>query len=255
MGLMTVIPSLGDNFVYLYECGDGQTLAVDPGETSGVLRALEASGVRLAMILCTHHHWDHVGGVAELKRRTGCSVVAGDSRRIKGIDTVVQDADIVKVGDVQIEVIATPGHTLMSLCYYVRRGNDGKAVLWTGDTMFACGCGRIFESDQRTMYESLEKLASLRDDTLVYPWHDYTLENCEFAYAIEPENDAVKRRLDDVRRCVQQGSVTVGSTMGLERLTNPFLRADEAPLAAAVDMVGAAAVDVFAELRRRKDAF
>ena len=255
MSRMVIIPSLGDNFVYLYDCGHGQAVAVDPGETAGVMRALDENGLALAIVLCSHHHWDHTGGVAELKRAAGCSVVGGDSRRIKGIDKVVHDNDVVKVGDVEIEVISTPGHTRTSVCYYVREGAGDKGILWTGDTMFAGGCGRILECGARTMYESLQKLASLGDDTLVYPGHDYTLENCEFASGIEPENLAVAERVRDIRQRVQARQLTIPSAIAQERLTNPFLRADEAELAAALDMAGSGAVEVFAELRRRKDVF
>jgi len=121
--------------------------------------------------------------------------------------------------------------------------------------MFAGGCGRIFECDRRTMYESLQKLASLSDDTLVYPGHDYTLEDYEFAFGVEPENLAVGERLRDIKQRVKARQLTIPSTIAQERLTNPFLRADEAVLAAALNMPGSGAVEVFAELRRRKDVF
>ena len=197
--------------------------------------------LKLTHILITHHHWDHTGGVSELKAATGCAVVGGDGRRIAGIDKVVGDGDIVTLGEKRIRVISTPGHTLTSVCYYMEgNGNEG-GVVWTGDTMFAGGCGRKFEGDAGLMRESLLKIAGLPEDTLVYCGHDYTIENYEFALTIEPNNEAFKQRLEEVKRSVRAGGLTVPSTIAQEKKTNLFLQADS--------------VEAFAELRRRKDIF
>ena len=156
----------------------------------------------------------------------------------------------------KIQVLATPGHTRTSVCYYMQPSNENpNGLLWTGDTLFVGGCGRIFECDPQTMWASLLKLASLPDDTLVYCGHDYTLENYEFALSIEPDNEIVKRRLNDFRQMLRRGEQTVPSSILQEKETNPFLRADTPGLKAALSMTNAQAVEVFAELRRRKDVF
>jgi len=204
------------------------------------------------MILITHHHWDHTGGVAELKQKTGCRVVGGDKRRIRGLDQLVAGGEILPVGDAEVHVIATPGHTSTSVCYYVPpSGTNVSGVLWTGDTLFVGGCGRLFEGNARSMWKSLQKLASLPDDTLVYCGHDYTLENYEFALGIEPDNQAIRQRLNDIR----QSGQTVPSTILQERTTNVFLRAGTPELKAALNMPEAKDFEVFAELRQRKDIF
>jgi len=244
------IPAFGDNLIYLYRYNQSDCLAVDPGES--VLKALKEQDLSLKMILLTHHHWDHTGGVAELKKKTGCKVVGGDKRRIRGIDQLVEDGDILPVGDAEIRVIATAGHTSTSVCYYlVPSPANASGILWTGDTLFVGGCGRLFEGNAKPMWESLQKLASLPDDALVYCGHDYTLENYEFALSIQPDNQAIRQRLNDIR----QGGQTVPSTMLQERTTNVFLLAGTPEVKAALGMEQAKDFRVFTELRRRKDIF
>jgi len=256
MNSVITIPALGDNFIYLCRYNQNDSLAVDPSDASLVLRTLQEHGLNLRTILITHHHWDHVAGTADLKKKTGCKVIGADKRRIPGIDTVVEDGQILTFGGRKVRVIATPGHTHTSVCYYMEpsAGNE-NGILWTGDTLFVGGCGRLLECDAHTMWNSLQKLASLPEDTLVYCGHDYTLENYEFAFGIEPGNQQVKERLDQVRRLQQQGKLTVPSNILQERTTNCFLRAGVPELKAALGMPPAQAVDVFAELRRRKDVF
>ncbi|MHC4204705.1 MAG: hydroxyacylglutathione hydrolase, partial [Planctomycetota bacterium] len=189
MNSVITIPALGDNFIYLYRYNQSDALAVDPCDSSLVLRALKEHGLNLKAILITHHHWDHVGGTNELKRKTGCEVIGADKRRIPGIDLVVTDEQVLSVSERKIRVIATPGHTSTSVCYYMEpSAGSENGILWTGDTLFVGGCGRLLEQDAQSMWDSLQKLASLPDDTLVYCGHDYTLENYEFASGIEPGN-------------------------------------------------------------------
>jgi hydroxyacylglutathione hydrolase len=246
------IPAFGDNLIYLYPYVGGDCLAVDPGGGAPVLRALEQHNLTLKTILITHHHGDHTGGIGDLKRKTGCRVIGADDRRIRGIDKLVADGQSVHVGDAEIQVIATPGHTSTSVCYYMPPSQSGTSgILWTGDTMFVGGCGRLFESDAQTMWNSLQRLASLPDDTLVYCGHDYTVENYEFALSIEPDNTAAEQRL----REIQQTGRTVPSTMLQERTTSIFLRAGTTEVKAALDMPQAKDYEVFAELRQRKDIF
>ena len=249
---MITVRALGDNLIYLYRYNQSDCLAVDPGECRSVLKILKEQNLSLKMILVTHHHWDHTGGVAELKKKTGCRVIGGDKRRIRGIDEVVEEGDVLPAGDAEVRVIATPGHTSTSVCYCVPPSpTDAAGILWTGDTLFVGGCGRLFEGSARAMFESLQKLASLPDDTLVYCGHDYTLENYEFALSIEPDNQAVRQLLKDMN----QSGQTVPSTMLQERTTNVFLRAGAPEVKAALGMEQAKDFEVFAELRRRKDIF
>jgi hydroxyacylglutathione hydrolase len=256
MDSVITIPALGDNFIYLYRYNKSDALAVDPSDGSLVLRAMKEHGLNLKTILITHHHWDHVAGTVELRQKTGCKVIGADRRRIPGIDSVAEDGQILPVGDRKVRVIATPGHTSTSVCYYIEpsTGNE-NGILWTGDTLFVGGCGRLLECNAESMAESLQRLASLPDDTLVYCGHDYTLENYEFAFGIEPGNQGVKERLDQVRQAQRQGKLTVPSSILLERTTNCFLRSGTPELKAALGMPQAQAVEVFAELRRRKDIF
>jgi hydroxyacylglutathione hydrolase len=231
-----------DNFFYLYQYDGQNAVAVDPCEITPVLEHLRKLGLQLGMILVTHHHWDHIGAVAELKKRTGCAVVGGDAARIPGVDRVVADGDIVTAGDAEIQAIATPGHTRTSICYYMRPSGERKeGIIWTGDTMFVMGCGRIGEGDAGTLHGSLMKLAALPDDTLVYCGHDYTLENCQFALTIEPDSQPLKERLKELQQLHKTGKPTVPSTIAREKETNPFLRTSS--------------VEEFADLRRRKDVF
>jgi hydroxyacylglutathione hydrolase len=266
MDSVITIPALGDNFIYLYRYNRSSALVVDPGDASLVLETLKEHGLDLTTVLATHHHWDHTAGIIELKEKTGCKVIGPDKQRIPGIDCVIEDGEILAIGNTKIQVIATPGHTRTAVCYYVQPSNDNKnGILWTGDTLFVGGCGRLLECDARSMWDSLLKLASLPDDMLIYCGHDYTVENYQFALSIEPDNQSVQQCLSEyhpvldgrgeVRQAQRAGRQIVPSTMSRERTTNPFLRADTPELKTALDMPQAQAVEVFAELRRRKDGF
>ena len=255
MASLVTIPAFGDNYIYLYRYDKNNALAVDPCDSSAVLNSLNEQNLNLTTILITHHHWDHTGGVSDLKKKTGCEVIGADKRRIPGIDRVVDDKHVLEIGNIEIHVIATPGHTNTSVCYYIPASNDKDKILWTGDTLFVGGCGRIMECNAQTMFDSLLTLASLADDTLVYCGHDYTLENYEFALTIEPDNKAVKQRLHKIKQTIRAGGFTVPSTILQEKTTNIFLRSDTNEIKTALEMPDARAVDVFAELRRRKDVF
>lgn len=254
MGSVITIRALGDNFAYVYALDKRSAIAVDPSDSSRVMTALKERGLAPAAILVTHHHFDHTAGTSELRRKYGCEIIGGDGDRIGGIDRVVSDGDVLRFGEVKIKVIGTPGHTRTSVCYY-RRASEGEGgVVWTGDTLFVGGCGRILECGPGTMWESLMRLAALPDDTAVCGGHDYMEENFEFVLGIEPSNEAVARRLEQVRAAQRRGKV-MESTIGQEKQTNIFLRADTAEVKAALGMQGASAVEVFAEMRRRKDYF
>jgi hydroxyacylglutathione hydrolase len=256
MDTVITIPALGDNLIYVVRYKGNDAFVVDPGEATPILGTVKDHSLNLTTILLTHHHWDHTAGAGELKRKTGCEVFAGYTNGSRHVDKVVGDGQTLKIGNARIQVLATPGHTRTSVCYYREPSTHMPGgMLWTGDTLFVGGCGRLLECDPQTMWESLQKLASLPDDTLVYCGHDYTVENYEFALSIEPDNKAVRQRLDEVKYVIRQGEQTVPSSISQEKAMNPFLRADTPELKAALGMANAPGVEVFAELRRRKDVF
>ncbi|MFQ6034257.1 MAG: hydroxyacylglutathione hydrolase [Sedimentisphaerales bacterium] len=256
MDPLITIEALGDNFIYLYQYSSSSALVVDPSDSSSVLQIIEKRKLNLSMILVTHHHWDHTAGVAKLKSKTGCRIVGGDKQRILGIDIVADDGQILTVGDAKMQVITTPGHTRTSVCYYMEPSSDnGRGILWTGDTLFVGGCGRLLECSPQVMWNSLQKLVSLPEATRLYCGHDYAMENYEFALSIEPDNQVIKKCLQQVKQTQKAGKGTVPSTILQEKITNPFLRADTPEIKNALNMPQASTVEVFGQLRRRKDAF
>ena len=249
------IPALGDNYIYLCRYDQNNAFVVDPGDAVAVFNALEKHSLNLTHALTTHHHFDHVGGVKELKRKTGCEIFGLDKNKISLIDCRVQDRGVIAICGIHILVIATPGHTQGSVCYYVQPSKNQDGVLFTGDTLFIGGCGRPIECDASTMWDSLQKIAALPDDTLVYPGHNYTEENYEFALTIEPNNTLVKKALQTIRDWQNIGKSSVPSNIGHERATNIFLRADGPEIKSALKMSNSTDSEVFAELRRRKNLF
>lgn len=249
-----ILPARADNYIYLLVIAPGQALVVDPCDESLVCAALERAGLELSIILATHHHSDHVAGIAGLKQKTGCTVYAPETRRIAGVDQVVAHGDEFVCGDCTVTVLATPGHTQTSVCYVVNRAGD-EPMLFSGDTLFVGGCGRLFECDGATLWESLQKLRALPDPTRVYCGHEYTLENLAFGESVDPGDASVQERIARVRRRVQSQGVSVPSTLEWEKQANIFLRAPEAAVRKALGLEHAAPAEVFSELRRRKDRF
>lgn len=248
------IPVLSDNYVYLIHDPDsGATAAVDPAEAAPVLAALAERGWTLTHILNTHHHNDHTGGNLALKEATGCTIVGSraDSARLPGLDVGVGDGDTVTVGALTAQVLAVSGHTVGHVAYWFPQG----AALFCGDTLFALGCGRMFEGDAPTFWASLSKLRALPDDTRVFCAHEYTLSNWRFAASVDPDNAALAARGEAIRALREQGKPAVPSLLGEEKATNPFLRADDPGMAALVGLAGHPAAEVFGEIRRRKDVF
>ncbi len=239
---------LRDNYIYLlHEPKTGETAVVDPAVAGPVLERLRERGWRLTHILNTHHHNDHTGGNLELKAVTGARVVgaANDAARIPGIDVQVGEGDAVSLGKASARVFDTPGHTIGHIAYWF----EADSALFCGDTLFSLGCGRLFEGSADQMWASLSKLRALPGGTKVYCAHEYTASNARFALAIEPGNARLKARAAALR------VPTVPSLLDDERAANPFLRADQPGVAAALGMAGAEPAAVFAELRRRKDVF
>lgn len=246
-------PCLDDNFgVLVHDSDSGTTIAIDVPDAAAYERALEETGWKLTHILITHHHWDHVQGLGELKTSSDATVVGPARSRMKipAIDRTVEDGDAVHCGPYRVEAISTPGHTLDQISWYLPE----IGMAHTGDTLFSLGCGRVFEGDMEMMWSSLAKLLrKLPDDTTIYCGHEYTAANAKFALTIEPDNADLKERAEEVEALRADGKPTLPTVMGREKATNPFLRAGEASVAAALGMEGKSAADVFAEIRTRKD--
>lgn len=248
------VPILGDNYAYLLHEPQWETAAVvDPGEAGPLLAAAETRGWRIDKVLLTHHHADHIAGAAGIREATGAAVVAplADLGRIENVDIAVADGETVALGGTHAVVFETPGHTSGHVAYWFM----GDDALFSGDTLFSLGCGRLFEGTAAQMWESLSRLRALPDDTRVFCGHEYTAANARFAKAIDPENPALAARAEEVARLVETRQPTVPSLLSEEKLCNPFLRADDPALAAALGLAGESAAAVFAEIRRRKDVF
>jgi hydroxyacylglutathione hydrolase len=245
------IPILQDNYVWLGVVGD-QAFVVDPGEAAPVQAALQARHLQLAAILITHHHGDHVGGVDTLFAAHGCPVFGPLSVR-QTTEPVCDGERITLPGvGVSFDVIAVPGHTLDHLAY------AGPGILFCGDTLFACGCGRLFEGSAVQMQASLARLMELPVETFVYCTHEYTLANQRFALAVDPGNDALRRRADADAARRALGQPTVPFTLAGERACNPFLRWHDPAIAAVARQRGAhddSPAEVFGAIRRYKDVF
>lgn len=245
------VPCLKDNFAYLVIDHDGRCAVVDPGEAAPVEAALARESAQLAAIWATHHHPDHVGGVPELvAKRAGVEVVVGarDAARTPRVTRTLEDGDEVALGTLRARCIHNPGHTLGAISYLV------EGCVFTGDTLFGGGCGRVFEGDAAMMHASLMRLAALPPDTRVYFGHEYTASNLRFAAAVEPDNPRVA---DRAKALATPAKPSTPSTIADERATNPFLRCTEPAVVAAAGSRGAAGdpVSVFATVRAWKDGF
>jgi hydroxyacylglutathione hydrolase len=249
-------PALRDNYAWLVHADGpdgGVTAVIDTPEVAAIEKALADTGWRLTHILNTHHHHDHAGGNLVLKEKYGCTIIGprAEAARIPGLDIAVGEGETVALGDHVARVIDVPGHTSGHIAYWF--ANDG--VAFVGDTLFAMGCGRLFEGTPQQMWHSLSKLMALPDDTVIYCAHEYTEANGRFALTVEPGNAALRARMDEVKRLREKGQPTVPTTLGLEKETNPFLRPASANLQKTLGLEGAPLVEVFAETRRRKDSF
>ncbi|MEQ8745976.1 hydroxyacylglutathione hydrolase [Pyruvatibacter sp.] len=247
-------PCLNDNYGFLLHAPEtGETAAIDTPEVAPILRELEDKGWTLTHILNTHHHFDHAGGNQELKTRTGCTIIGpkDEADKIPGIDRAVGDGDEVLFGGQSARVIGVPGHTAGHIAYHFGSQN----LAFVGDTLFALGCGRLFEGTPAQMWTSLQKLIALPDETVVYCAHEYTQANARFALSVEPDNDALHERARQIDEKRRKGQPTVPTTIGLEKSTNPFLRPSSGDLQRTIGLEGADLVDVFAKTRALKDNF
>jgi hydroxyacylglutathione hydrolase len=243
-------PCLEDNYGFIVrDQASGKTACVDTPDAKAVLAELDRQGWRLDLILNTHWHPDHAGGNAEIQAATGAtSVGPAEVTRLTPVDRVVAGGDRVELGETVFEVIETGGHTLGHIAYY----DAADRVAFVGDTLFALGCGRLFEGDPPQMWASLQRLAALPDDTKVYCAHEYTASNARFALSVD-DDPALAERARQVFAARERGEPTVPTTIGLEKATNPFLRAPK--LAARVGAAGRPPAEAFGAVRAAKDNF
>ncbi|WP_417788665.1 hydroxyacylglutathione hydrolase [Terasakiella pusilla] len=248
------VPVLSDNYVYLIFDPDTNCCAcVDPAVSAPIKTRLDELGWRLTHIFNTHHHNDHIGGNLQLKQAYECEIVGAqiDAARIAGIDTRVRDGQTFSFGCKTCRVFEVPGHTSGHIAFWF----EEDQALFCGDTLFSLGCGRLFEGTPAQMWDSLKKFKQLPDETRVYCAHEYTQANADFAITVDPENADLQARQKEIAHLRQQGLPTIPSYIGLEKKTNPFLRADDPGVQKAVGLSGADTVAVFAEVRRLKDNF
>lgn len=251
---IVLVPALSDNYVYLlHDARSGATAVVDPGEAGAVESALAARGWRLTQIVNTHHHHDHTGGNAALKAKHGAQLIGprAESGRIADMDLTVGAGDTVEIAGHTAVVYETPGHTTGHIAFHIA---DSDA-LFCGDTLFAVGCGRMFEGTPAQFWASLSTLRALPDATRVYCGHEYTQSNAAFALSVDPNNPVLQAYAEDIEEIRESGASTIPAQLGREKLTNPFLRADVPELQAVLGMAGADPATVFGELRGRKDRF
>ncbi|MGZ5842095.1 MAG: hydroxyacylglutathione hydrolase [Xanthobacteraceae bacterium] len=245
---------LKDNYgVLLHDPSTGATASIDAPEAAPIEAALAERGWRLTDILVTHHHADHTGGIAALKKKHLCRVVAPrkEASKIQNIDVTVREGDVVQVGSMVGRILETPGHTAGHISYWFKQDK----LAFVGDTLFSVGCGRILEGTPEMMWQSLVKIRNLPADTQLYCGHEYTAANVHFALSIEPKNSALRARAEEVVRLIEKKRPTIPTTIQQEKSYNPFLRADLHSVAGAINMEGANPESVFATIRARKDKF
>lgn len=230
---------LRDNYVWLlHDPESGETVAVDPSVAEPVLAAASERGWRISQVWNTHWHPDHTGGNDAIRAATGCAITGpAEAEKVSRMDRIVAGGDRARIGAIEAELIDIPAHTAGHVAFHLAEAQ----AAFVGDTLFAMGCGRLFEGDARQMYDSLQRLAALPGETRIYCGHEYTLANARFALTVEPDNEALARRAGEVRAMRERGEVTLPTTIALERATNPFVRAGS--------------VEEFARRRAAKDAF
>ena len=242
-----------DNYGALIHCPEtGETACIDAGVAKTYQEALDEKGWNLTHILVTHHHRDHVTGLVELKENTGSKVIGPDyvgKGHIPAIDQRVRDGDTFTFAGQQVRVIHVPGHTMDLVMYYF----EEQGTIFVGDTVFAMGCGKAFENTEKMVWQSLQKLLALPDETIIHCSHEYTQENSRFAIKVDPDNEVLQARIVEVDRLRAAGTPTVPFTLAVEKQTNPFLRPNDKKMRKHLGMENATDEDVFVELRRLRD--
>ncbi|KQQ34677.1 hydroxyacylglutathione hydrolase [Rhizobium sp. Leaf306] len=251
---LEVFPCRSDNFgVLVHDPESGLTASIDAPEEQPIIDAAARRGWTITHIFTTHHHTDHVEANLALKEKFGLEIIGpvNEAVAIPGLDRTVADGDEFHFGDHLVRVIETPGHTAGHICFHFP---DDK-ILFAADTLFALGCGRLFERSASDMWSSLQKLAVLPDETAIYFGHEYTLSNARFALTIDPDNERLKTRAAEIEALRADGKFTIPTMMGLEKETNPFLRPADPAIRRNLIMEGKTNEEVFAEIRKRKDSF
>lgn len=244
------IPILSDN--YCYAISDGTNgLVIDPGEADPVIKFLKDNHIPCQTIINTHHHYDHIAGNAAIKESFKAKLIAPKDNRIENIDIEITDESPLNLDWITFDIFQTPGHTMTHICLYER----SHEWLFSGDTLFLFGCGRLFEGSARHMYTSLEKLKQLPNSTHIYCGHEYTLNNLEFCITQEPNNPQTRIAYEETKQKRLEGISTMGSLLGIQKTINPFLRCSDPNLLEAMGIENANAVNIFKELRLRKDNF
>ena len=249
-----IFEHLSDNYcVLVHDITTGATAAIDAIDETAILNGLAQTGWNLTDIFITHHHWDHTDGIMGLKSKLDINVTgpAAEANKITGLDHLVADGDVVKLGNTHLQVISTPGHTLGHIAYYDQNNNN----LFCGDALFSLGCGRMMEGTPGPMWEGLKTLRALPDQTNVYCGHEYSAANADFARSIDPDNQALKVRAKEIIALRKQGQATVPFNLGEDKRANPFLRADETDLAHIMNISPDEPKNVFAAIRKAKDRF
>lgn len=253
---ITPIPAFKDNYIWCLH-SNSDAWVVDPGDAEPVHAFLSSHALQLRGMLITHHHSDHIDGIGPLLREyPHCMVYGPHNPKISSITHRVSEGDVVALLGLTFDVIEVPGHTLDHIAYFAAASTP--PMIFCGDTLFAAGCGRLFEGTAQQMYTSLQKLAALPIETAIYCTHEYTLSNLRFAQAVEPDNTTIRQRAIDAAQVRAQARPTLPSTLKLELATNPFLRVDTPPVRAAAQQLGqtsAENVQIFAAIRTWKDHF
>ena len=251
---ITTIPILSDNYSYLIVDKDNKSCsAVDPASPEEIIPFLEKEKLDLKNILNTHYHSDHTAGNLELKEKYKCKIYGPDKEKdqIPGIDITLKENDTLKINDYSVKIFETPGHTAGHIIYWF----DKEKVVFTGDTLFVLGCGKLFEGTPEIMWNSLLKIRNLPKETKIYCGHEYTRSNADFALTIEKNNNKLIKRSDEINKLIDGNCFTVPTTVKKEIETNPFLRADNNNIKKDLEMNSASTAEIFGEIRKRKDNF
>lgn len=251
---LITVPCLKDNYAFLLRDADsGEVAVIDVPEAGPIKAELKARGWTLSQVWLTHHHWDHVDGLADLLADHPAKVVGAkaDEHRLPDLDLAVAEGDRVTLGTLEAEIFDVSGHTVGHIAFYV----PGANVCFTADSLMALGCGRLFEGTPAQMWDSMQKLMALPADTTICSGHEYTQSNARFALTVDPENAALISRSEAIDAARERGEPTVPSTLSTELETNPFLRPADPGIRAQLGMTTAPDAEVFAEIRKRKDAF
>ena len=249
-----IVPALSDNYIYIvHNQNKSLTAVIDPGEAEPVNKSLKEKNWELNQIINTHHHYDHTAGNDTLIKASNAKLIAPlyDKQRIQDVDQYVSDKDSIQIAGFDAEVIYTPGHTLGHVCYYLKN----EKVLFSGDTLFHLGCGRVFEGTMEDMKNSLKKLVNLPDDTTVYCGHEYTLSNAKFCVSLEPNNSDLIKKYEEILSLRNNDLSTVPFKLGEEKKLNPFLKFDNDKFKNSINISDLNEIEAFKYVRNKKDNF